>query len=287
MSNLSFKAISPVFGAVVEGFDVDNVPASDKSLLNDALDRFGVLVFPGLELAESQQLEMAKVFGEPSKRSRPSADRAERSPYADFMGLVTNVRKDGVPIGSLPDGEMWLHHDGCFIDEPYRATILYAVEVTSVGGETRFVDMRAVFRSLSEDLVSRIKYLQGTHLFDYRNIAARPSQVSPSDITKSATHPSVIRHPNSNEPALYLNPLCTVGLDGEGSNPSDNENLLDLLFDAIDQSTATFSHRWTKGDLVIWDNWSTCHARNDFPAGETRMLRRNIIKGQTLDAYFK
>lgn len=287
MSNLSFKAISPVFGAVVEGFDVDNVPASDGVLLNDALDRFGVLVFPSLELAESQQLEMAKVFGEPSKRSRPSADRAERSPYADFMGLVTNVRKDGVPIGSLPDGEMWLHHDGCFIDEPYRATILYAVEVTSVGGETRFVDMRAVFRSLSEDLVSRIKYLRGTHSFDYRNIAARPSRGSSSDITKSATHPSVIMHPNSNEPALYLNPLCTVRLDGEGSNPSDNENLLDLLFEAIDQSTATFSHRWTKGDLVIWDNWSTCHARNDFPAGETRMLRRNIIKGQTLDAYFK
>ena len=143
MSNLSFKAISPVFGAVVGGFDLDNVPASDEPLLNDALDRVWVLVFPGLELAESQQLEMAKVFGEPSKRSRPSADRAERSPYADFMGLVTNVRKDGVPIGSLPDGEMWLHHDGCFIDEPYRATILYAVEVTSVGGETRFVDMRA------------------------------------------------------------------------------------------------------------------------------------------------
>ncbi|CAI8332680.1 MAG: (S)-phenoxypropionate/alpha-ketoglutarate-dioxygenase [Gammaproteobacteria bacterium] len=287
MSNLSFKAISPVFGAVVEGFDVDNVLVSDGALLNEALDRFGVLVFPGLELAESQQLEMAKVFGEPSKRSRPSADRAERSPYADFMGLVTNVRKDGVPIGSLPDGEMWLHHDGCFIDEPYRATILYALEVTSVGGETRFVDMRAVFRSLSEDLVSRIKYLQGTHSFDYRNIAARPSRGSSSDITKSATHPSVIMHPNSNEPALYLNPLCTVRLDGEGSNPSDNENLLDLLFEAIDQSMATFSHRWTKGDLVIWDNWSTCHARNDFPAGETRMLRRNIIKGQTLDAYFK
>jgi taurine dioxygenase len=59
------------------------------------------------------------------------------------------------------------------------------------------------------------------------------------------------------------------------------------LFDAIDQSEATFSHRWAKGDLVIWDNWSTCHARNDFPAGETRMLRRNIIKGQKLDAYFK
>jgi taurine dioxygenase len=230
---------------------------------------------------------MAKLFGEPSKRSRPSSDRAERSPYADYMGLVTNVRKDGVPIGSLPDGEMWLHHDGCFIDEPYRATILYALEVTSVGGETRFVDMRAVFRSLPEDLLRRIRRLRGTHSFDYRNIAERPAPGSSNGLAKRAMHPSVIRHPNSQEPALYLNPLCTIGLDGDGSNFADNESLLDILFDTIDKSLATFSHRWTRGDLVIWDNWSTCHARNDFPAGETRMLRRNIIKGQKLDAYFK
>ena len=287
MSCIKFRAISPAFGAIVDGFHVDDVQASDKPVLNDALDRFGVLVFPDLDLTESQQLELAKVFGEPSKRSRPAADRAERSPYADYMGLVTNVRQDGVPIGSLPDGEMWLHHDGCFIDEPYRATILYALEVTSVGGETRFVDMRAVFCSLPDDLISRIKHLRGTHSFDYRNIAERPTQATVNGLAKSATHPSVIRHPNSQRPALYLNPLCTVGLEGDGSNLSDNKRLLDLLFDAIDQSEATFSHRWAKGDLVIWDNWSTCHARNDFPAGETRMLRRNIIKGQKLDAYFK
>lgn len=287
MSGIKFKAISKVFGATVDGFDVDDIPASDKRVLNDALDSFGVLIFPDLKLTESQQLEMAKIFGEPSKRSRPQADRAENSPYADYMGLVTNVRKDGVPIGSLPDGEMWLHHDGCFINEPYRATILYALAVTSVGGETRFVDMRAVFRSLPEDLIRRIKYLRGIHSFDYRNIAERPTQTTLNGLTKSATHPSVIRHPNSRGPALYLNPLCTIGLEGDGSNLSDNESLLALLFDAIDQSEATFSHRWAEGDLVIWDNWSTCHARNDFPAGETRMLRRNIVKGQKLDAYFR
>lgn len=287
MSNLSFKAISPVFGAVVEGFDAANVLASDKSVLNDSLDRFGVLVFPGLELDESRQLDVAKVFGEPSKRSRPLADRAERSPYSDYMGLVTNVRKDGIAIGSLPDGEMWLHHDGCFVEEPYRSTILYAIEVTSVGGETRFVDMRAVFRALPESILNRLKSLNGRHSFDYRNIATRPTAESPNGPTKSAIHPSVIRHPNSLEPALYVNPLCTIALEGDGLGKDHAGSLLDGLFDAMAQSEATFSHRWTKGDLVIWDNWSTCHARNDFPAGETRMLRRNIIKGQKLDAYFK
>ena len=97
MSGIKFRAISPAFGAIVDGFHVDDVQASDKPVLNDALDRFGVLVFPDLDLTESQQLELAKVFGEPSKRSRPAVDRAERSPYADYMGLVTNVRQGWCP----------------------------------------------------------------------------------------------------------------------------------------------------------------------------------------------
>ena len=65
MTSLSFKPIAPEFGAVVEGYEADNVSPSDTALLNDALDRFGVLVFPGLDLSEPQQLGMAKLFGEP------------------------------------------------------------------------------------------------------------------------------------------------------------------------------------------------------------------------------
>ncbi|MBU24995.1 MAG: hypothetical protein CMD99_03075 [Gammaproteobacteria bacterium] len=287
MKKLNFEAILPEFGAIVDGLNLFDVSASAKRLLNDALDRYGVLIVPDLELTEAQQLEITQIFGEPSKRSRPSVDRAEKSPYAEYMGLVTNVRKDGIPIGSLPDGEMWLHHDGCFIDEPYRATILYALEVTSVGGETRFVDMRTVFRSLPKSLVSQLKYLSGRHSFDYRNIADRPTGDGLSGRAKSAIHPSVISHPNTQEAAVYVNPLCTVSLEGDGVSRTEAENCLMTLFHSIDGSDATFSHRWSKRDLVIWDNWSTCHARNDFPAGEVRMLRRNIIKGQKLDAYFK
>ena len=54
MRSINFKAISPAFGAIVDGFHVDDVQASDKPVLNDGLDRFGVLVFPDLDLSESQ-----------------------------------------------------------------------------------------------------------------------------------------------------------------------------------------------------------------------------------------
>ena len=66
----------------------------------------------------------------------------EHSEHAIYMGLVMNLRKNGELIGLLPDGDMWLHHDG----SPYRSTVLYALHVTFLGDEIRFVDMRAVCR---------------------------------------------------------------------------------------------------------------------------------------------
>ena len=77
---------------------------------------------------------------------------AEQTRHAQAMSLVTNIRENGRPIGSLPDGEMWFHHDGCFIAEPYRATFLYAVEIPSEGGHTKFVSMHAAYDKLPEDV---------------------------------------------------------------------------------------------------------------------------------------
>lgn len=285
--DLCFKQITPNFGAIVSGFNGISVISEAAEELNSMLDQFAILVFPRIELSESQQLDFARIFGEPSMRSRPATDRAEQFPYANYISLVTNVRKDGVPIGSLPDGEMWFHHDGCFIEEPYRSTILYALEVTSVGGATRFVDMRAVFKSLPKELIVKLKYLRGRHGFDYRTIAEKPSQQNLDLCHRMAVHPVIIEHPNTGEPALYVNPLCTFGFDQESVDQDQPQDLLAELFSKIESSPASFSHQWSKGDLVIWDNWSSCHARDNFPPGETRMLRRNTIKGQKLDAYFK
>ena len=285
MNTLRYQEITPGFGAIVDGFVPGCLSTYERDELNHLLDIFAVLVFKGLNLSEKDQLEFAAVFGEPSKRSRPVVDRAEHSEFSDYMGLVTNVRQDGVPIGSLPDGEMWLHHDGCFINNPYRATILYALNVTSSGGETRFVDMRAVYQELSGQHKKKLNGLLVHHTFDYRHIANRPVDMCISSLAKSATHPAVIRHPRTEEPALYVNPLCSVSFESSIPEPQENIVLLDFLFQSIEESPSTFSHHWKENDLVIWDNWASCHARNDFPAGETRMLRRSIIEGQKLDSF--
>ena len=75
--------------------------------------------------------------------------------------LVTNIRKDGKPIGELPDGEMWFHSDQCYIEKPCAGTMLYAIEVPSRGGNTIFGNMYAAYETLPEAMKSRSRRSQG------------------------------------------------------------------------------------------------------------------------------
>ena len=69
---------------------------------------------------------------------------------------VSNIREDGKPIGSLPDGEMMFHSDGAYDRDPYRYTLLYAVELPSTGGNTLFADMYGAYDTLPGDLKRRL-----------------------------------------------------------------------------------------------------------------------------------
>ena len=82
-------------------------------------------------------------MGGVASRGRPLQERAKDADaaYEDAVHIVTNLTKDGVPLGSFGDGEVWFHHDGSFKEIPYAATVLYGMSVTSVGGETVFANM--------------------------------------------------------------------------------------------------------------------------------------------------
>ncbi|MGA1207151.1 MAG: TauD/TfdA dioxygenase family protein [Litorivicinaceae bacterium] len=276
--------IGPGFVGRVTGLDVSKpVSAAARAQLNAWLDQYLVLVLPKQPLTEAEQITFSSLFGTPSERSRPKDQRVEESGFAHLIGLVTNVRAQGEPIGSLPDGEMWFHHDGCFIEHPYRATVLRAVQVTSTGGETLFVDMRQVYAALPEAMRHALLGRSAIHVFDYRTLDQRPNPEMDLSAVRHAEHPVVIRHPQSGEPALYVNPLCTVRI--QGLPLDESEALLTELTDAIAASPACYRHRWSIDDVVIWDNWGSCHARTDFPGGEVRMLRRSIVSGQALQAW--
>jgi taurine dioxygenase len=90
-------------------------------------------------------------------------------------------------------------------------------------------------------------------------------------------HPMVRTHPETGRDALYVNRLMSWRI--EGMEEEASRRLLDMLFDHIEQPQFGYTHKWRPGDLLLWDNRCTQHARNDFSAAERRLLRRVVVKG--------
>ena len=92
--------------------------------------------------------------------------------------------------------------------------------------------------------------------------------------------PVAITHPRTGRKALYVNPLITARIEGLAQDESDR--LLEELFGFTEDRGLIYEHVWREGDLVMWDNWCSCHARTDFPETERRLLRRCTILGEAL-----
>jgi taurine dioxygenase len=280
---LTVEPFAHGFGAEVGGIDLGlPVSADTAAALDRALDAHTVLVFRDQDLTEDDQLGLAEIFGGGALRSRPEEKRAETSANARAIGLVTNIREDGKPIGSLPDGELWFHFDGCFVAEPYRATLLYAVEVPEEGSNTLFADMCRAFAALDPSMRDMLRGRVCLNYFDHENYARRAVPDPDLARVRHARHPAVIRHPHNGRPVLYVSPLQTARIEGLAA--AESEALLSALFAFADRSELIYEHVWRAGDLVIWDNWGSAHARTDFPPDQIRLLRRSIVKGRALAA---
>lgn len=269
----------------VEVLDMDlHLPVSPAMVcaLSAALDEHTILLFRDQNIDEQDQLGLADAFGGQALRSRPDHKRTEDNAYAEKIGLVTNIRKNGKPIGSLPDGELWFHHDGCFVDLPYRATLLYAVEVPNKGGNTRFANMYRAYDNLSDDLKQELKGRTCLNIFDHGSTASPADPDQDLSVVRHARHPVFVRHPNNCRAALYVNPLLSARIEGIPREESDQ--ILTELCKYTENEKIIYEHVWRSGDLLIWDNWGSSHARTVFPGDQVRLMRRSIVKGQSLEA---
>jgi taurine dioxygenase len=280
---IEIAPLSAALGAEVRGVDLRR-PLADEAIdvIRDAWHRHIVLLFRGQELSPKAQIAFAEKFGVVGRRSRPVARRGAEEALDARLMLISNIRRDGQPIGSLPDGEMFFHHDGCHAAEPYWGTFLYAIEVPSQGGNTCFANMCRAWESLPADIKAKIAGLQALHAYDY-GVSERLDPERDFSGVPHHVHPVVIRHPLTGRPALYVNRLMTVRI--VGLPIAESNALLERLFAAGEDPANVYEHVWRPGDLVMWDNFASMHARTDFPSTERRLLRRCAVGRQPVGAY--
>jgi taurine dioxygenase len=272
-ATLTVRPLSPALGAEIAGIDLrDPIDETLKQKLLDVWHRNLVILLRNQTLDEDAQVRFAETFGPPA---RTSSGRKYPGVKHPAVMLVSNIREDGKAIGALPDGEMNFHTDQCHQEIPAKATVLYAIEIPSQGGDTLFCNAYTAYETLPEDIKRRIAGRRALNA--YTTDTTLRSQYY-DDSKSSCWHPVVRTHPATGRKALYVNRLMTREIEGLAREESDA--LLQALFDHQEQPQFVYGHVWRPGDILMWDNRCTLHARTDFSAGERRLLRRVTILGE-------
>ena len=273
---MEITLLTAAIGARIEGVDLSNdQPDVVHEKLQQAFLEHSVLLFPGQKISHEHQLAAARIFGDSGELHRPREFQPKAyDALPPGIMMVSNIREDGLPIGSLPDGEMMFHHDMIHREIPDKATLLYAAEIPSIGGDTWFASGYAAYDALPDQWKKRLQGLSAKHLYHYGSTNKGDDKGTPA--FGEAEHPIVRANHETSKMSLYVNRLMTdlvVGLSTTESN-----EILSFLFDHCEQDQFIYKHQWTVGDLIIWDNRCSMHARTDFPGGERRLLYRTTVK---------
>jgi taurine dioxygenase len=270
-------------GARITGLDFREIPnAALAAEIRVIIHEHQVAIFPGQVFNAKQQLAFTQALGPVRKRTLPN-DYVVPASSSDIPGIayVSNIRDtNGEPTGVIPDGEMWFHHDTCYTDEPDKFTMLCALAIPKIGGNTMWCDMYQAWETMPEALKQTIRDKKALSVYDYATIE-KPDLDNLNNIEK-AWQPCVAIHPQTGREALFVNRLMTCQIEGLSIEASSA--ILDPVFDHAEQRQFVYEHQWTIGDFVIWDNLAVTHARTHFELGDDRRLRRSKVSGDCLVA---
>ena len=266
------------FGAEILDVDLaDRIDAGFYAATLDALYRHKMVCFRDQELSEGRFRDLALGFGP----LEPSSDRRCRNvPFEDLV-TITNVAADGsLTVGPPSMASRFWHSDKSYLSRPPLATVVYAIDVPGEDGETEFCNMAAAYRALPAAMRKRIDGLRVRHHrgFAYDGKPGFPKSTSEQErLYPAVEHPLVCTHPGTGEKTLYLGYFAAriVGMD-----EAEGRALLDELTGHATQSRFLLSHRWRRGDVMVWDNRSLLHRGRPFdPTTRARTLIRAVVQG--------
>ncbi|HYB43683.1 MAG TPA: TauD/TfdA family dioxygenase [Candidatus Methylomirabilis sp.] len=269
--------IDATLGAVVTGLALARMDDSTWKAVEAAFHEHAVLVFPGQDLTEEEQVAFARRFGDIELLAPDPEQKAV---------AISNRKPDGTVMGpdehrykSLRGNEGW-HTDSSYMPLAAKASVLSAQVVPSAGGETEWADMRAAYDALDEATRRRLAGLSAHHSLYHSQ--AQIGHVVQSGAgygfhTKGAPlRPLVKIHAVTGRPALFIG-RHAYGIPG--LSEAESEQLLSHLVDFACRPPRTYAHRWRPGDVVIWDNRCVLHRARPYDYREVRVMRHTRVAG--------
>jgi alpha-ketoglutarate-dependent 2,4-dichlorophenoxyacetate dioxygenase len=279
------RQVGPCFAAEVEGIDLRQPLSADEvAAVHAGMDEYAVLVFHDQHIDDAQHLAFSRSLGELEEAIGTSLREPDEyrlpTTFADVSNLDKNqqvfARDDRRRLFALGN-RLW-HSDSSFKVVPAKYSALRAVSIPSSGGNTEFADMRAAYDALPDETKAQIEGLVCEHSQIYSR-----QQIGFFDLTeeerarfKPVRQAMVRTHPVTGRKSVYL-ASHAGGIVG-WPVPEARMFMRDLIEHAT-QREFVYSHKWSVGDLVMWDNRQVMHRGRPFPANEPRDVRRTTLRG--------
>ena len=270
--------LDATLGATITDLSLADMDDETWHAVEDAFHEYALLIFPGQNLSEPEQIDFAKRFG--------AIEHLRPDPKAEAVS-ISNVKPDGSVMGPeehryqvLRGNEGW-HTDSSYMPLAAKASVLSAQIVPSWGGETAWADMRAAYDALDDARKQQIADVSAYHsLYHSQAKIGHMGKTGASYgfHTKGAPlRPLVKTHPVTGRKSLFIG---RHAYRIPGMSDEEAKALLDELLDFACRPPRTHAHAWQPGDVVIWDNRCVLHEARPYDYKEPRVMRHTRVAGE-------
>ncbi len=273
---LNIEELSPNLGARVliapEEAGRDGAPGE----LLEALDRYNVLLFPQVHMDDDTFLTLTRAMGE--KHEVKATDDGS-APSNKGIFRIARDKDDKSQREFILGNDFW-HIDGMNYDVPVKATLLKCERAPSEGGDTGFATLHAAWEAMPEERRREIENLRVGHCISasLRRLYDAPT---PEDFARWDAIFSRVEHPlvwkQASGKATLL--IGSTANDIAGMSCEEGRALLDDLLEWCTQERFTYRHKWSDGDLVIFNNSGLLHKSYPYPDSAGRVMHRTTLKG--------
>jgi taurine dioxygenase len=238
------------------------------------------LRFPAQRLEAAALRDFSRRFG----RIQATLTGRHHEPGMPEVGILSNIIENGEAIGITDAGQDW-HTDMSYNETIGFLNVLYAVQVPrrdgQVLGATAFVNTQAAYEDLAPEVKARLRDATATHDFNkfWENMRVRPGSLrAPLSEEQRrrrppSVHPVFLTHPITGRTVLYCNPGYAIRINE--LDDAESGSVLAMLFEHQLQPKYQYVHRWTEGDVLVWDHIGTLHnAIADYRPDEHRLMKR-------------
>jgi alpha-ketoglutarate-dependent 2,4-dichlorophenoxyacetate dioxygenase len=259
------------------------LPQSERDAIYAAAMRHGVVVIPGQSLSDDSLFDFAGTLG-----TVFPAPKVEGVPPTKILP-ISNVDAAGA---LLPPDDWWVrqnmanelwHTDITFMRPRATLSMLYGREVTTVGGNTEFCDMRLAYEALQPAERAGLEGLTAYHSIMHSRATYGFDEWSREEQKRFPPIPRalVALHEESGRKSLLLASHVSdiAGMEGEQAAA--------LIRDLTARATVPencYAHRWTQGDLLLWDNRCIMHRATSFDVAKYRRDMRAVRLMDLADA---